>query len=544
MSTAQGSPSAGPGVHDYQPKHRDFVRNTYSYDPNKSEFKPSQYKHEYISYKPANIGIYGEKERTAKPRDPPPKPISRPSKQVPRTTFNSYGGPRGPDIPTGAIGPEYRYPEYQYTHYKPTTYEPVKYNGDFIAGKTYHWDENSFKPVSGTEKYQLTENNYGGFRHFHFGDINDPISAKGSQGGTQEKKIPAEKARKATPKKPEVKAVPVIAAVAAVPVAKSGPKTFFTTGTQYQQTESITQMTQTIVNTVKSTGIQYETSQTRAFGTQVEQQSLTSTGIQTDTPSPSPQVAPLVMAGNITSKVEMKTQGVQCSEPKTTVKTEARGTQYDQTPVSSRHLPRETDIYPVSNPEEKRRESPVYRAQRTQSPEVVPIIAATSFQRNASQKPASPQTKTKSPSPRSDPTPQKSLSRDSRWTPSPEVPLVVPVVTKDASVAKAKTPAQAKPDLPEDRHPSPKAPVSLPKALPVLDSPPSAVTAEQQPVVQSKPPKVFVQPKTENVKDAPNHPKRSRLPPEITAHIEAYNSVHTNAITGSLPSMQRSMALT
>ncbi|WAR18102.1 hypothetical protein MAR_032696 [Mya arenaria] len=544
----------------YKSQHNDMVRNNeqYKYHP-PADQKPKEYKYEYKSYKPTFIGIYGEKQRERTLRPPPTPPEPRPKKRIPRTTYTCYSVPKGPDIKTGDMGPEYKVRKYQYEAYNNTVYESRGYNSDPLQGRDNRTDTNmDYNPTS--QKYELTKDNYAGYRHFHFGEINDPISTKGDN---ESKYQPEEKPKREEKPKTEEKKKPVESkptkAVAAVVPLKAGPRTYATTGTQMQLSGSKTGSTQTQSVNKKSAQTQSESAKTRVFGTQYEGRPTKAVAIQTNTPSPHPHAVPLVMAAPMSAKkVKTRSEGVQASE--TPVKTSVQGTQYDKpsqrmvntqtSPIIFAPATTAYSRHPTPDYGRVHRESPVSRPppRRTPSPEIAPfVVAAAAYRRSPS-----PKYKNRTPSPKANrkqpsPTPVKS-NADSRWTPSPEMIIVAPV-TAAARTSKSKTPVQSKPKqrtpTPKQPTPSPRqrtpSPSIIPAVVPIVAAParkqPSPYKEERTPTFakpQTPPrentPPIRTSPKNDTQPHAssgfPYQPNKSRLPPEINSCIEAYDSAH------------------
>jgi len=142
-------------------------------------YVPTIHKYEYKPYKPTFYGIYGEKHRKRQFKPVSAKKATpRPRKYRPRVTYESYGWPKGPDIKTGNVGPEYEPLTYEYTPYQHTTYAAGHYSYKPQVA-TYEPHNKDAKFESHAKTYELTEQNYAPYRHFHFGEITDPIATKG-----------------------------------------------------------------------------------------------------------------------------------------------------------------------------------------------------------------------------------------------------------------------------------------------------------------------------------------------------------------------------
>ena len=155
-------------------KHREYKR---------SEFKPSNETYRYKDYKPSFVGIYGEKQRERRTVTKPDKPAPKPKVLKPRTTFDSYSRPLGPDIDVNEMGPAYKTSKYEYKEYKPKPMTPYKprpvSRRDHFKSKPMHVDERSGL-YTNSVTYRLSEENNAGLRHWNYGFVDDTVSAKRS----------------------------------------------------------------------------------------------------------------------------------------------------------------------------------------------------------------------------------------------------------------------------------------------------------------------------------------------------------------------------
>lgn len=568
QSPSNGNPNTTAGRQPKPYRHSpDPVRHREQVDPIKHrEFKPTEFKatnqpYEYKPYKPSHVGIYGEKQKERKPRPKPPTPKATKKIQKPKETFDCYSDPKGPDIKTGDIGPEYPTSTYEYQEYKPniqphnndSDYDPIKAKPSYIDRPT--------EVYKGDVTYKLDENNNAAMRHWQYGFVNDTVAAKGSSTKPEHKYTVKEKPKPKTetqkpveskpkPKtpektKPEKKPEPKPAVVAVVPVHKATKpatppppkKTFTSSSTQHIAPGVKTGTTQTQDNTKTTTS-----------STQYESQKMKTMSIQTDMPSaPIPVIAPVPLPKK---PVQTRSEGIQCSEAPKNVT--VRGTQSDRTamrgmdtqtsPVMFTTMqPQQSNKTRIRSPEVVKQETLVYRSapRRTPSPQIVPVVVAAPYRQpdspvRRSSRQDSPKVQRSSSKPK--PAPEKIKTPppvhpvpDSRWTPSPEVVETAPVY------AFAKPPSKYKPDSPKQSsiQQTPKNDTILPRVRETEQSPKVFIPGTSKPVQHSSTlPTVAKQPSPINsgLGLFPYQSTKSRLPPEVTACIEAYDCAHGPAI--------------
>lgn len=298
-----------------------------------TEFKPTTTPYEYKPYKPATVGMYGDKPYERKTYQEPNIQNSNKKPKVVKLlkTFESYRFLKGPDIKIDNTGPEYKVRDYQLTSYKPgSPYKPQPPTENQCFYK-------EFTIYKGDVTYKLTEDNNAAMRHWSRRFVDDTVASKHytdtpgdhykvkDKPKLQPKKSAPTKSEKISWQKPKV--VEERAQVVAVDV-KSMP-------------------TQTSPLNVKSSSTQYDAANVKTFGTQYERIKMETLSVQTQS---LPPIIPLA-----TPKVLTKSAGVQCTEvPPKSVK--VTGTQSDVPNVRTYN----THTSSMLNTAEPRTKSPLY----------------------------------------------------------------------------------------------------------------------------------------------------------------------------------------
>lgn len=373
----------------------------------------------------------------------------------------------------------------------------------------------------GDVNYKLNKDNYPAMRHWKSGFGQDTVALKGAKRApkdnytVQERPKPKTEYQKPVQRNPEQ----VVSGVAPAQRRQKSPpqpapvsKSFKTSSTQHVGPGLKTTTTQTEVSKMRTHGTQYEPEKTKAISVQTEKQASTL-----------PVVAPVAVP-QTTKKVTTKSEGVQCPEKPKDVS--VKGTQSDGPKVKASDTQTSPIIFQAKQPspvqaqtrtpqyaEEIRQEKTMYQ-KRPPSPKADPVIALQPRQ-------ATPQTSYKPPT--------KEATK-ARWTPSPEIAQSAPVYAT----------VKAEPQTFRQN--------SLNNSLTKANN--SGVTFKSpsptQTVQMSKTPKVFVPP-IEHAQAETPYPdnsstsrstyragyglfpystSKSRLPPEVTACIEAYDIAH------------------
>jgi hypothetical protein len=127
------------------------------------------------------VGIYGQKQRQPRTYTKPDKPPPKPKVVKPKTTFDSYSRPLGPDIKVNNMGPAYQDTKYEYKEYKPRPITPYKARQltprDPFKAKPLHMDERS-RLYKKDVTYKLDKENNAGLRHWNYGFVDDTVATK------------------------------------------------------------------------------------------------------------------------------------------------------------------------------------------------------------------------------------------------------------------------------------------------------------------------------------------------------------------------------